>query len=157
MENNETQTLNLSGTVLEISMNTWILVKKRMPSESQNALNVRGNDIFVERNAVAFRAILDYHLFGILHMPTEMCPLSFKLELDFWGIEPVAMEKCCFQKYVSFFENTEMLRILEVDENKRHAETSKLVSMTRCGGWKAAQARVWLVLNEPFSSTAAKV
>ena len=91
--NRETQILNLSGTILEISKTTWALIKNNIPSESQDEIKVRGNDIFVERNAVAFRAILDYYLSGNLHMPTELCPSSFKLDLDFWGIEPAAMEK----------------------------------------------------------------
>ena len=157
MDNTETIILNLNGKRFELFKTTWLLMKKNIPLERRRELTERHNDVFIQHSASAFQAILNYYLYGRLHMPGDTCPSSFKLELEFWGIEPEKMAKCCYQKYVTFFDDEQVLRILETDESNRLSEKSKLIALSSSRGWGAVQGRLWLILNEPFYSTTAKV
>ena len=149
--------INLDGKRFEVGEAIWTLMKSNIPTERQREVTENQNEILISHTAVAFEAMLYYYLYGHLHMPPDICPSVFKAEMTFWGIEPEELDKCCYQKYVTFFDGEQTLRIMETDEEKRLAEKSQLIELSRGRDWRAIQGRVWLILNEPFFSTAAKV
>ena len=149
--------INLNGKRFEVCEAIWTLMKSNIPTERQREMKENKNEILISHTATTFEAILNYHLSGHLHMPPDICPSVFKAEMTFWGIEPEELDKCCYQKYVTFFDGEQTLRIMETDEEQKLAEKSQLIELSRGRDWRAIQGRVWLILNEPFFSTAAKV
>ncbi|XP_060582863.1 potassium voltage-gated channel protein Shaw-like [Ruditapes philippinarum] len=150
--------LNISGTRYEVSENTWTSIKKNIPVKFRENLHQLDTEIYIERHPAAFQSILYYEQGGELHLPSDLCPSSFKKELEFWGVDEVCLAKCCFTKYIAYFDDSEVLKILEFDENKARAEKLKLMNMSASArGWRRLQGRMWLILNEPFYSKMAKV
>jgi hypothetical protein len=78
-------------------------------------------------------------------------------EIAFWGIQENEIGLCCYNKYVSFFEDKEALKMLENDEKKRNEAKEFVYSLSSGSGWSAVQARVWKVMEYPASSMSAKV
>ena len=118
----KTQIVNVSGCKFEVSANTWDTIRNKVPKQFQHELNYEQTEVFVERHAVSFTAILYYSQGGDLHLPTDVCPATFQRELEFWGIEPTRLSKCCFAKYVSHFDDQEALKvgyILSFDNEKK--------------------------------------
>ena len=101
--------------------------------------------------------ILDYFVGDTLHMPYDLCPTKFTEEITFWGIQENEIGLCCYNKYVSFFEDKEALKMLENDEKKRNEAKEFVYSLSSGSGWSAVQARVWKVMEYPASSMSAKV
>ena len=157
MGDSKIRIINLNGKRVEVCEAIWTLMKSNIPTERQREMKENQNEILISHTAAAFEAILNYYLYGRLHMPPDICPSVFKAEMTFWGIEPEELDKCCFQKYETFFDGEQTLRIMETDEGKRLTEKSQLIELSRGRDWRAIQGRVWLILNEPFFSTAAKV
>lgn len=157
----ENITLNLSGSKFEISTDILFTLKSMDSSASkmlkQCSDSSSNNEILLERHSVGFSAILCYFQGRKLHMPMSVCPLDFKEELEFWGIDPSVMSKCCFSRYCSFFDDQQVLTILENDQLKRKQERKMLLDRTRETGWRSVQAKVWMVLEEPSTSVLAKV
>uniref|UniRef100_A0A4W3IDX1 Potassium voltage-gated channel, subfamily G, member 2 n=1 Tax=Callorhinchus milii TaxID=7868 RepID=A0A4W3IDX1_CALMI len=57
--------------------------------------DVNGNEFFFDRNPCAFRTIMTFLTVGKLRLLREMCALSFREELVYWGIEDENLEWCC--------------------------------------------------------------
>ncbi|MBN3319553.1 KCNG1 protein, partial [Atractosteus spatula] len=66
--------------------------------------DVTCNEFFFDRNPGAFRTILTFLRVGKLRMLREMCALSFREELLYWGIEEESMEWCCKRKFLQRIE-----------------------------------------------------
>ncbi|XP_071140690.1 potassium voltage-gated channel protein Shaw-like [Mytilus edulis] len=114
-------------------------------------------DFKFNRHTTSTNNIFDYFKGGKLHMPTDICPQKFSEELDFWGLPETALEMCCFTKYVSYFDNLNILKVLEEGECKRNTMFETVATLTRGHGWRSIQARVWSVMEYPTSSISAKV
>ncbi|WAR14314.1 KCNAG-like protein [Mya arenaria] len=162
------QSVSVSGTNFEMLSTTWSKMRAIMSFECSREIIERPDHVFLERNPAAFQCILQYHQGGQLHMPSEMCPSIFQREMEFWGLKKSALSKCCLVKYIGYFDDQAVLKkctdmnpynghTLEKDEQRRRDETTSLLSMARGGGWESVQGRMWLILNEPFYSVAAKV
>ncbi|KAL4231034.1 Potassium voltage-gated channel [Mactra antiquata] len=149
--------INVSGSKFEVSEETYVKVKKSIPDEYKDDILEMPSGLYVERHATAFQCILYYQMCGELHLPSEVCPSAFKRELEFWGVSELALAKCCFAKYMGYFDDDEILKILEADETARKMEARELMSMSRLNGWRSIQGHLWLVLNEPFYSISSKV
>ncbi|KAJ8312826.1 hypothetical protein KUTeg_010199 [Tegillarca granosa] len=153
--------LNLSGSKFEISTGVFFTIKS-MQSPASAMLKQCWNpssrkEILLERQSIAFSAILPYFQGRKLHMPLSVCPLDFQEELEFWGIDPSVMSKCCFSRYCAFFDEQQVLAILDNDQLKRLREQKSLQDRTMGTGWRSVQAKVWMVLEEPSTSVLAKI
>ena len=158
----ERVTINVSGTKFEMPKETFVTMTSRkcMAAElllSQETELEKGAEYILDRGVFSFHSILGYFLGRGLHLPTSVCTMEFKDELEFWGIEPTEMSRCCYCKYVSFFDDQSALGLLESDQQKRLSERVDLDAKVGQVGWTAFQAKAWLVLEQPSYSIFAKV
>lgn len=58
-------------------------------------------------------AIIEYCNTGLLHIPPNVCKGSFQTELQFWGLNPSLLEKCCYHKFCSFLNDQKKLEGFE--------------------------------------------
>lgn len=103
--------VNVSGTRFEVSEDKWAIIQKNVPIHYQENIHQLGEEIYVERHPAAFQSILYMEQGGELHLPDELCPSSFKRELEFWGVDEVCLAKCCFAKYIAYFDDQEVLKV----------------------------------------------
>ena len=73
------------------------------------------NEYFFDRHPRSFNTILNFYRTGKLHMNEEMCIISFRDDLSYWGIGIDILEPCCHIKYESLLY-TALGEITEVAE-----------------------------------------
>lgn len=152
--------LNVSGTIFRLHKKTFC----RLPSNCfencvSNQLKMDEKDsceeYYLERHAESFTAIVWFYTNGELHMPSSVCPSVFCRELKFWQIDDRKMSRCCYMKYVSFFEDQALLKTFELEETK--AGRSGNILRPSNSKWEYTRRKVWRVLDDPMSSALAKV
>lgn len=62
-------------------------------------INLINNEIYFDRHASSFATILQFFRTGKLHLTDDLCILSFKEDLEFWGVDECFFESCCYLKY----------------------------------------------------------
>ncbi|KAK3105176.1 hypothetical protein FSP39_018934 [Pinctada imbricata] len=146
--------LNLNGQVFRLPRSTFLRLPSQCFDETLES-SADCDEYFLERHADSFTAILWYFTNGELHMPDSVCPSVFKRELEFWSIEPSRMSRCCYMKYVSFFEDQALLKTFEEDETR----TKGIVKPTKIGStrWERFRRQVWTILDDPSSGITAKM
>lgn len=79
--------------------------------------DVTHNEFFFDRSPSAFRTILTFLRAGKLRSLREMCALSFREELLYWGVPEESLEWCCRRRLLQRLEELEaMERAEEEDE-----------------------------------------
>ncbi|PWA31656.1 potassium voltage-gated channel subfamily G member 1 [Gambusia affinis] len=79
--------------------------------------DVAHNEFFFDRSPCAFRTILTFLRAGKLRSLREMCALSFREELLYWGVPEESLEWCCRRRMLQRVEEFEaMERAEEEDE-----------------------------------------
>lgn len=76
--------------------------------------DVTHNEYFFDRSPCAFRCILTFLRAGKLRTLREMCALSFREELLYWGVAEENLEWCCRRRVIQ--------RVEECDEMERAAQ-----------------------------------
>ena len=111
------------------------------------------NELFFDRNPVCFVSILNYFRTGKLHYPTCVCGPTFECELRFWGIDEKQLESCCWEGYTADRDKNDKLQgfkgPLFRDEGDREVVNG--------ANYNEMQMKMWLLIDEPFSSLPAKV
>ncbi len=79
-------------------------------------------EFFFDRSSMAFRVILNFLAAGKLRLLWQVCAMSLFDELNYWGIDPVHMERCCRRKLLSCVE--------KVGEKKRKEEERRQQKLT---------------------------
>ncbi|XP_060556836.1 potassium voltage-gated channel subfamily C member 1-like [Ruditapes philippinarum] len=151
------QVVNISGTKFKVFNTVWLNIRNKVPLKFRNNLHALEGEVFVARDSRVFQAIFYEHLGGELHIPSDMCPSIFRKELNFWGIEETDLAKCCFVKYMTYFDDQNALKILERDERRKTEEKRILDDLSYHAGWQGIQAKIWLILNEPYHSYYSKI
>ncbi|XP_061695122.1 potassium voltage-gated channel subfamily G member 1 [Syngnathoides biaculeatus] len=82
--------------------------------------DVTHNEFFFDRNPCAFRTILTFLRAGKLRSLREMCALSFREELLYWGVPEESLEWCCRRRLLH--------RLEEFEAMERAAEEEDLLS-----------------------------
>lgn len=151
--------VNISGTVYQLKRGTF---RRLPPSCLEKAIRIepsteRGvrEEYYIEGHAQCFSAILWYFTHGELHMPTSVCPAVFSRELQFWKIDPKRLSRCCSMRFASFFADQALLKSFEEVETK-NALIDKGIHLSNTR-WERVRKKVWDVLDDPTSSTTAKV
>uniref|UniRef100_A0A8C4BED9 Uncharacterized protein n=1 Tax=Denticeps clupeoides TaxID=299321 RepID=A0A8C4BED9_9TELE len=72
------------------------------------------NEFFFDRSPCAFRCILTFLRAGKLRSLRDMCALSFREEMSYWGVAEENLEWCCRRRLLQ--------RVEECDELERAAE-----------------------------------
>ncbi|XP_037672406.1 potassium voltage-gated channel subfamily G member 4 [Choloepus didactylus] len=67
-------------------------------------------EFFFDRSPSAFGVIVSFLAAGKLVLLREMCVLSFREELTYWGIEEANLERCCLRKLLRKLEELAGLR-----------------------------------------------
>ncbi|CAN9506595.1 unnamed protein product [Ophioblennius macclurei] len=113
-------------------------------------------EYFFDRNPTAFRVILNFLAAGKLRLLRELCAVSLHDELDYWGVDPGHMERCCRRRMVT--------RVEEVAERERKEEEwrQKRLTAKRTGaqvdrGYRRLVWRLREVMENPHSGLAGKI
>ncbi|KAF7209235.1 potassium voltage-gated channel subfamily G member 1 [Nothobranchius furzeri] len=78
--------------------------------------DVAHNEFFFDRNPCAFRNILTFLRAGKLRSLREMCALSFREELLYWGVPEERLEWCCHRRLLQRVEEFEAMERAEEEE-----------------------------------------
>ena len=93
--------MNVSGTSIEMDLK--YLEREpygRLAMMVKDAKNDgKGTNLVLDRPAESFTAIVTYYQTGELHIPTGVCPGSFKKELEYWDIGTDKLAECCLFRY----------------------------------------------------------
>ena len=118
-----------------------------------DAYDAPNHEYFFDRSPRLFSYILDFYRSGEVHFPHCVCAPSLKKELEFWGISDVYISVCCLRKYTDYEESTKTLSEIECAflGERVHFDRAK------SGRWRVWQRKVWLFLEDPYSSWPAKV
>ncbi|KAM6976964.1 voltage-gated potassium channel regulatory subunit KCNG1 [Aplochiton taeniatus] len=107
--------------------------------------DVARHEFFFDRSPCAFRTILTFLRAGKLRSLREMCALSFREELLYWGVAEESMEWCCRRRLLQRVEECEEMEraaeedeeemLMETDSGRRQAHAaSNETKMARCMG-----------------------
>lgn len=126
-------------------------------------------EYFFDRHPSVFANVLNYYRTGKLHCPLDVCGPLFEEELGFWGIDDQQVESCCWLTYrqhrdaqatLAAFEGVEFENEFHDDEEPDMERYGFNLSTenepdSRC--FEKYQPRIWTLMEEPHSSTLAKV
>ncbi|CAH1800499.1 unnamed protein product [Owenia fusiformis] len=163
-ERDEIITINVGGIRYEVTKKTL----QRYPGTKLAKLNnddaayrKAKDEYFFDRHPGIFNTILNVYRTGELHMESDGCGEVLKHELMFWKVDKIAFEKCCAGKFsenvgkkkqLLHFESK--LNIVPPNSVKPSTETGSVIKK---GCWQRVRPKVWLFLDEPFSSMPAKI
>ena len=128
--------------------------------------NARNNEYFFDRHPGVFAYVLNYYRTGKLHCPADVCGPLFEEELSFWGIDETDVEPCCWMTYRQHRDAEEALDVFElnVDTGDDDEEIGKRLGIEdvshnhgNVSFWKKWQPVMWNLLEDPYSSRAARV
>lgn len=80
--------------------------------------DVTHNEFFFDRSPCAFRTILTFLRAGKLRSAREMCALSFREELLYWGVPEESLEWCCRRRLLQRMEEFEAMEQAEEEEDE---------------------------------------
>ncbi|XP_071177288.1 potassium voltage-gated channel protein Shaw-like [Mytilus edulis] len=148
--------INVGGTLFETKWSTLqrhcdtLLGSLTTTSEYYN--NVK-KQFFFDRNPELFNTILDFYRNGVIHFPTHICGWNWKQELEFWRIPVTDISECCYPKYIKYEKDQNLVNYIKNAFVVRTAEyqTHKVSCLA------GIKQRIWLFLEEPTSSIAAKI
>ncbi|XP_058498403.1 potassium voltage-gated channel subfamily G member 1 [Solea solea] len=104
--------------------------------------DVTHNEFFFDRSPCAFRTILTFLRAGKLRSLREMCALSFREELLYWGVPEENLEWCCRRRLLHCVEEFEAMERAEeedlledlLDSDSDHREQAAESRVGRCMG-----------------------
>lgn len=156
----ETVLLNVGGQVFETLKTTLKRLKTcKLAREHEMKKHYREHkgDFFFDRDPQAFSVILNYLRTGELHLPTYLCGPALQREFEYWGVQEMDIERCCWQPYNTWKTQNQSLEKLEYDR-KRSTTLKELEEDRKSAScWKRSRAKVWNFLQDPNSSCCAKV
>ncbi|XP_071177459.1 potassium voltage-gated channel protein Shaw-like [Mytilus edulis] len=148
--------INVGGTLFETKWSTLqrhgdtLLGSLTTTSEYYNKDK---KQFFFDRNPDLFNTILDFYRNGVIHLPTHICGWNWKQELKFWRIPVTDISECCYPTYIKYEKDQNLVNYIKNAFVVRTAEyqTHKVSCLA------GIKQRIWLFLEEPTSSIAAKI
>lgn len=151
-------TIDVSGTKFKATRDLFLKYPTtrlgRLLSEEHKTYNETEN-IFYQRSPTSFEAILTYYQTGKLHIPSQLCPKSFKTELDFWQIETHNLDQCCFHKFLVFRSNNEIMDTFRAHDARDDGENNN--TNVKNTWTRVLRRRIWSVISNGEQSMCAKV
>ncbi|XP_071809642.1 voltage-gated potassium channel KCNC1-like [Asterias amurensis] len=125
-------------------------------------------EFYFDRHPRMFDAVLNYYRIGKLHAPRDVCGPVFEEELQFWGIDEKQIEACCWSYHTQHRDAQETLAKLngpnfENTDSEDDEDVAKIFGIeevyerTRTSWYGRWQPRIWTLMEEPYSSRAAKL
>jgi len=127
-------------------------------------------EYFFDRHPGMFLMVLNYYRTGKLHAPTDVCGPAYEDELAFWGIDEKQIESCCWGGYSQHRDAQQTLEELKIDTAPHQPEgndsdfgsTAEKFGIledveVKLSAWQKLRPKVWSLLDDPHSSTAARV
>lgn len=114
----ETIIFNIGGVVFETYRSTLFRLPNSPLADDKfltNHYRPEEKDYFFDRDPDIFRATLNYLRTGELHIPSYICGPAAKNELEFWGVKPSKIERCCWTNYNDWNSTLAALEQLEKD------------------------------------------
>ena len=133
---------------------------------SECFLNGNRQEYFFDRNPKIFGIILNFYRTGQLHAPRDFCGPLFEEELAFWGINEQQMEACCWPFYTQHRDAEKNLKDFvgpefeDSDDDNEQSPTdgeNAYDQVTSLSCWAIQRPKMWSLLDDAHSSTAAKV
>ncbi|CAG2227497.1 KCNC1 [Mytilus edulis] len=147
--------INVGGTLFQTKLSTLhrfpetLLGSITTTSEFYNEEN---KYFYFDRNPELFNTVLDYYRNGVIHLPTHLCGWLWKSELEFWRIPLTDISECCFQTYIKYEEKeATAAKLREIFATKPLTMTHLLTPINKI------RHKVWMLIDEPTSSTYARV
>ena len=109
--------------------------------------NLDDNEYYFDRHPRNFGAVINFYRTGRLHLGEEGCPVAFRQDLDFWGIDELYLEPCCQQRYYQARELLGIDRIEKVEEPE-YFRPGTLGKIQKC---------LWDLFEKPHTSLGARV
>ena len=168
-KNNHTAqiTINVSGKEFKTSLKTLTAIPGSLLStltEDSEYFDPVTNTYSFDKDASTFKHILEAHRSGEIHLPRNMCPRKFRKEMEFWRLPQRMIPSCCWKAFYEADDETETLNIIM--KSSANATTNNKVGITtnetedkldNTANTKTMQEKIWLFLEEPQTSRAAKV
>ncbi|KAH9515111.1 hypothetical protein Btru_019255 [Bulinus truncatus] len=107
--------------------------------------------IFIDRNPILVPYILDAYRLGELHLPSNICSLSIRAELEFWKIPEDLISECCWK---NFHEGLKTMKIVNKISKSLYSRYEEDKSEIRKLSW---WGKIWLVMETPSYNWVAKV
>lgn len=117
-------------------------------------------EYFFDRHPGVFAQVLNYLQTGKLHCPRNICGPLFEQELAYWGLDEQQMESCCWPNYTKHRDAQENLQALDFRpkyENDMDEPRRPFFNDPSLSWWQRNQPIVWEILDDPYSSSTAKV
>ena len=117
-------------------------------------------EYFFDRHPGVFVHVLNYYRTGKLHCPSDVCGPLFEEELNFWGIDELQMEPCCWSTYTRHREARAFEKVFTVKPTHQEEELSDdgVGSARQRRPWYSSyKEKMWDMLEKPYSSKAAQV
>lgn len=160
-EISELVTINVGGARFVTSRSTLERIPGTRLSNLQRTdrnFNPTTNEWFFDRNPALFNFLLDYYRSKELHFPHNFCGPSIQKELIFWKIDESEISTCCWNRYREFEQEKKIFQHIEqAFESGTSQEVFPGTEMGNASQWIMWKKRIYLFLEEPMSSQAAKV
>lgn len=153
----DTVIFNIGGAIFETHKSTLEQRKSLLGDRKWISMHYRAekNDYFFDRDPDMFRATLNYLRTGELHIPLYVCGPAAKMELEFWGVTPNKLQRCCWTCYNDGNTTTEALN--QLDEDRRNSLMMMDTNSQNEHYWKALQLKIWQTLDNQVTSFPAKL
>ncbi|KAL5016843.1 hypothetical protein ScPMuIL_006432 [Solemya velum] len=144
--------INVGGTVFltqSETLKTYPDTKLAKLNTKMAEYDVTDNTYYFDRDPQCFAVILNMYRLGELHFPKHVCAISMRKELEFWGVPQTHMSRCCWKTFYAVDEDMDILDTLAIASGRNDYYLNK--------GSRSCRERMWLFLDDPSSSTAAKI
>ncbi|OBS58732.1 hypothetical protein A6R68_10166 [Neotoma lepida] len=112
-------------------------------------------EFFFDRSPSAFGVIVSFLAAGKLVLLREMCALSFREELSYWGIEEANLEHCCLRKLMKKLEEAAELRREEAVQRQQQRQACR--SEVHTSRWARSMNQLREMVEDPQSGLPGKV
>ncbi|KAJ3593465.1 hypothetical protein NHX12_005800 [Muraenolepis orangiensis] len=113
-------------------------------------------EFFFDRNPTAFRVVLNFLAAGKLRLLRELCAVALHDELDYWGVSPGHMERCCRRRMLTRVEEVAEHQRKE-EEWRRRRRALKKEPREAAEGYQRLIGALREVMESPHSGPAGKV